>query len=57
MGTASLKLDKEKGKKRGVSMERSKASAKEKKSPDGLNYIARAYRPTDADTPPKKSSG
>ena len=30
-------MDKE-GKKRGVSMERSKAGTKEKRRPDGLNY-------------------
>ena len=40
MGTARMKYDKvtdEQGKKRGVSMERSKAGT-EKRSPDGLNY-------------------
>ena len=41
MGTARMKWDKEtdeEGKKRGLSMERSKAGTKEKRSPDGLNY-------------------
>ena len=40
MGTARMKKDKEteEGKKRGESMEKSKAGTKEKRSPDGLNY-------------------
>ena len=41
MGTARIKLDKgteEEDKMTGVSMERSTASTKEKRSPDGLNY-------------------
>ena len=41
MGTARMKLYKETDeevKKTGVSMERSTASTKEKRSPDGLNY-------------------
>ena len=47
MGKAIIKLDKEtieKCDKRGVRMEISKAGTREKLSPDGLNYIARAYR-------------
>ena len=41
MGTARMKQDKdtdEEGKKRGVSMDISKAGTKEKRSPDDLNY-------------------
>ena len=41
MVSAWMKKDKEteeEGKKRGVSMERSKAGTKEKRSPDGLEY-------------------
>ena len=41
IGTAKMKYDKEteeEGKRRGVSMERSKAGSKEKRSPEGLNY-------------------
>ena len=40
MGTARMKQDKEteeKGKKRDVNLERSKAARKKKRSPDGLN--------------------
>ena len=32
----------EEGKKRGVSVERSKAGTKQKRSPDGLNYALRS---------------
>ena len=41
MGTTKMKYDKEtheEGKNRGLSMERSKAGTKEKRSPNGQNY-------------------
>ena len=53
MGTARMKQDKEtEGKKRGESMERSKAGTKEKRCTDGIS-IARAYRPSGGRYAPK----